>query len=98
MLRVGMQPVTLRVTAAKGRRASREAFPCRAWERSVVAAHHVDVRNPCFQELLTDNAEAQTFVKSGRLDLRAEHLLLQATLLGIKDHCLHQCIADLQAA
>src|SRR5690349_5024308 len=34
---VGMQPVTLRVTCRSGRRASIEAFPRRAWERSCIS-------------------------------------------------------------
>ena len=54
--------------------------------------------NPGFEKLLADNAEAQTLIEPGRLDLGTEHLLLEAAFLGLADHRLHQRVTDLQSA
>ena len=48
---VGMQPGTLRVPSEAERRASVEAFPRRAWERSSVA-RHFNQRHALLTELL----------------------------------------------
>src|SRR5437868_1937261 len=49
-----MQPVTLRVTCRSGRRASNEAFPCRAWERSEYSGR------PLFQQIRRTAHDAPT--------------------------------------
>src|SRR5690349_10737315 len=56
------------------------------------------MRNPGFQELLTDHVKAQALIERRGLYLGAEHLLLESALFGFADDRLHQRVADFQPA